>query len=350
MVLVSKPKRPTTVQHKRRQGSHHKKDDRYMKPYWPYIPLVLMVVVGLVFSNLWTVSARGVLGYATDVSPTGLVNSTNNQRIAAGLGSLALNAKLNQAAQSKANDMVARDYWSHNTPDGATPWTFFSAAGYSYANAGENLAYGFDTSDSTVTAWMNSPEHKANILGSYTEVGFGIANSGNYQGTGPETIVVAMYATPAAEPAPAPAPTTPAPSKSTKQPVSTAPTSETPTGDTPPTSEPTAANAADKPQETNATAANNSGVARANNDKNVAAKNVSRIQLITNGEAAWSTFVVTALAVVALAVFVLRHGIFWHRFLVRGENFITRHKFLDIALVATAVIAYVLTRSAGVIH
>jgi hypothetical protein len=300
-----------------------------------------MVVVGLVFSNLWSVSAKGVLGYATDVSPTGLVNATNNQRIAAGLGSLALNGKLAQAAQAKANDMVARDYWSHNTPDGATPWTFFTAAGYSYANAGENLAYGFDTSDSTVTAWMNSPEHKANVLGSYTEVGFGIANSGNYQGTGPETIVVAMYATPAAEPAPAPA----APSKPT-EPAATAPAASAPA----PTAETPTNSDSQKSKETNATTANSSGVSQANNNKNVAAKNVSRIQLITNGQAAWSTFVVTILAVVAIAVFVLRHGIFWHRFLVKGENFITRHKFLDIALVATAVIAFVLTRSAGVIH
>ncbi|HEV7454863.1 MAG TPA: CAP domain-containing protein, partial [Candidatus Saccharimonadales bacterium] len=161
MVLVTKSKRSPTVHHKRRQGSHHKKDDRYMKPYWPYIPLLLIVAVGLVFSNLWGIAAHNVLGYATDVNASGLVAGTNNQRVAAGLGSLALNGTLNQAAQTKANDMASRDYWSHNTPDGATPWTFFANAGYSYKNAGENLAYGFDSNDSTITAWMNSPEHKA---------------------------------------------------------------------------------------------------------------------------------------------------------------------------------------------
>src|SRR4051812_1251162 len=126
MVLATKPKRPTTVHHKRRQGSHHKKDDRYLKPYWPYIPLLAIVAVGLLFSSLWGAAAHNVLGYATDVSPSGLVLGTNNQRATAGLGSLALNATLNQAAQAKANDMAGRDYWAHNTPDGATPWTFFA--------------------------------------------------------------------------------------------------------------------------------------------------------------------------------------------------------------------------------
>jgi hypothetical protein len=317
-----------------------------MKPYWPYIPLLLIVVVGLVFSNLWGIAAHNVLGYATDVSASGLVADTNNQRVAAGLGSLALNGTLNQAAQTKANDMASRDYWSHNTPDGATPWTFFANAGYSYKNAGENLAYGFDSSDSTIAAWMNSPDHKANIIGAYTEVRFGIANSPNYQGTGPQTIVVAMYATPQA--AAAPAPVTPKPAASA--PVTTpAPAAAVPAPETPVAATPVETPAAEKPKETNVTAAANAGAAKASS-KTVDTKNVSRIQLITNGQAAWSTFVVSVLAVVCMSVFVLRHGLFWHRTLVKGEAFITRHKFLDIALVATAVIGFILTRSAGVIH
>ncbi|HEV7454380.1 MAG TPA: hypothetical protein VGO07_03915, partial [Candidatus Saccharimonadales bacterium] len=178
------------------------------------------------------------------------------------------------------------------------------------------------------------------------EVGFGIANSPNYQGTGPQTIIVAMYATPQA--AAAPAPVTPKPAASTPvttpAPAATAPASETPVAT------PAETPAAEKPKETNATAVANAGVAKANNSKTVDTKNVSRIQLITNGQAAWSTFVVSVLAVVCVSVFVLRHGLFWHRTLVKGEAFITRHKFLDIALVATAVIGFILTRSAGVIH
>lgn len=133
--------------------------------------------------------------YATEMSRSGLLSSTNIQRSNNGQSSLTINSKLNQAAQAKANDMVARNYWSHNTPDGKEPWVFFDAQGYIYTKAGENLAYGFDNSSATVIGWMNSPSHKANLLDStFTEVGFGFANSSDYVTTGEETIVVAMYA------------------------------------------------------------------------------------------------------------------------------------------------------------
>jgi len=174
MVLVTKkPRRTTGAPSKQRAGRHHKKDERYLKPYWPYIPMVLIVVLGLAFSSLWGHMQHGVLGYATDMNSSGLLQGTNAQRSSSGLGGLSYNSQLAAAAQAKANDMASRDYWSHNTPDGATPWTFITNAGYTYNTAGENLAYGFDSSDSTITGWMNSPEHKANILNSgYKEVGW----------------------------------------------------------------------------------------------------------------------------------------------------------------------------------
>ena len=146
-----------------------------------------------------------VLSYATNTSTGGLLASTNVQRTNNGLSGLTLNSKLSQAAQAKANDMVARNYWSHNTPDGQEPWVFISNAGYDYLAAGENLAYGFATSEDTVTGWMNSPGHRANILNSnYQEVGFGMANSSNFVSNGEQTIVVAMYGKPVAAPAPTP--------------------------------------------------------------------------------------------------------------------------------------------------
>jgi len=355
MVLVTKKprRRATGAPSKQRVGRHHKKDEHYLKPYWPYIPMVVMVVLGLAFSSLWSNVQNGVLGYATDMSANGLLVGTNNQRSANGLAGLAYNSTLASAAQAKANDMVTRNYWSHNTPDGASPWTFFANAGYSYITAGENLAYGFDTSDATITGWMNSPEHKANILNTtYKEVGFGIANSPDFQGTGPETIIVAEYASPRVA-TPAPAATkaaTPTPTTITKQVTPTPTPAETPaeeqpapTADTPPTPD------TPKPKETNATAA--AGVAKpANADKTVSTKNVSRIQLATDGQAPWSMFAVTTLMTVAVIVFILRHALFWHRTLVKGEAFFMHHKFLDIALVGVGVLGYVLTRSAGVIH
>src|SRR5689334_8799011 len=59
-----------------------------------------------------------VLAYATGVSIAGLLDQTNQARAANGLGSLALNGKLDNGAQAKANDMIAKNYWSHTAPDG----------------------------------------------------------------------------------------------------------------------------------------------------------------------------------------------------------------------------------------
>jgi cell division septation protein DedD len=276
-----------------------------------------------------------------------LLQYTNNERAANGLGALAVHGSLNAAAQAKANDMASRDYWSHNTPEGNAPWVFFANAGYSYVTAGENLAYGFDNSSNTVTAWMNSPGHRANILNnSFVDVGFGMANSPNYQGTGPETIVVAMYGsmvagatapiapTPVAK-APTPAPT-PAP----------APVAATPTPAPEPTPTPAPVTAPEAEQ--NKTQATPTPAAA--NPAPVTARKVARVQLLANGEASWSLFAVSAIATVSIAIFFLRHGLLWHRVLVRGETFIHKHPFFDVALVSLAMVGYILTRSDGIIR
>ena len=103
----------------------------------------------------------------------------NKERADRGLGELRLNDKLNTSAQLKANDMKEFDYWAHVNPNGTTPWHFFELAGYEYEKAGENLAKCWDTPEQTVKAWMNRATHKDNILGGYTETGFGSYYKGN---------------------------------------------------------------------------------------------------------------------------------------------------------------------------
>lgn len=137
-----------------------------------------------------------VLAFSSDVSNTGLLAATNLARGEASKSPLLLSASLSKSAQAKAEDMVKNDYWSHESPDGTQPWRFFESAGYEYIRAGENLAYGFDSSSSTIKAWMQSPSHRQNVLGEYSEVGFGMASGNHYQG-GRYTVIVAHYAVPA---------------------------------------------------------------------------------------------------------------------------------------------------------
>jgi uncharacterized protein YkwD len=190
-----------------------------------------------------------VLAYATEMSQSGLLAGTNSARAANGMAPLSLNGQLNSSAQAKAQDMANKNYWAHVSPDGTQPWYFFDQAGYVYIRAGENLAYGFMSSQGAVDGWMNSPTHRANILGDYQDVGFGIVNAPDYQSNGQQTIVVAHYGAKPAPPAPAPtpapvAPTTPtptvpvaqssespenAPQAAADKPVAESPTQESPT-------------------------------------------------------------------------------------------------------------------------
>src|ERR1035437_10393589 len=304
MVLATRSKPPNTITHKKRSGQHHNISKHYVKTYWPYLPLFLILGVGLIANALWNQSG-GVLGVSTDISNVSLLNYTDTQRTNNGESPLALNSKLSSAAQAKANDMAKRNYWSHNAPDGLTPWSFITEVGYSYQAAGENLAYGFTTSDGVITGWMNSVKHRDNILNnSFKDVGFGIADAANYQGSGPQTIVVAMYAEPVV--------------------ISAASSPVTPStvGITSP----------------------------ARNMPQPPAQSVARIQLLTAGNAPWSLFVISVLGTIAVLILFVRHGLFWYKTLARSETFIVHHVALDMLIVSVAVIGFVFCQTAGFIH
>lgn len=178
-----------------------------LRPLGLFMIAIVLAFIPSIYNFTATGSAQ-VLGYATSISVGDLHALSNTQRANNGLAAMNLNGQLNQAAYAKAQHMFANNYWAHNAPDGTTPWSFISGAGFSYSMAGENLAKNFSTSAGVVDAWMNSPGHRANILqGGYDSVGYAAVN-GNLQGED-LTLVVAMYAKATVAPAPAPAPTPP---------------------------------------------------------------------------------------------------------------------------------------------
>jgi uncharacterized protein YkwD len=110
-------------------------------------------------------------------SERGLVKLTNQNRTKA----LKLDPKLSFVAQTKANDMVNKDYFGHTTPDGHRFFYFFQQLNYSYQSAGENLAVDYKNNKEVVDAWMASSSHKANIINPrFTKVGIGIAHKGEH--------------------------------------------------------------------------------------------------------------------------------------------------------------------------
>src|SRR3954471_17174003 len=105
MTLVA-PRKPP-AHHKKTSGKHHRHTKTYHKPYWPYLPVVGIVIAGLILGNSsWLPGRTAVLGYATDMSIQELLDDTNSQRLGNGISALALNGVLDNAAQSKANDMA----------------------------------------------------------------------------------------------------------------------------------------------------------------------------------------------------------------------------------------------------
>lgn len=302
-----------------------------------------ILAFGLILNGRLGHAHQGVLGYATDISVQNLLTDTNQQRTDNGEATLALNAQLDQAAQAKANDMATRDYWSHNTPDGQTPWSFITTAGYSYSMAGENLAYGFTTTADTITGWMNSPEHRANILNTgFKEVGFGVIDIANYQNSGAQTLVVAMYASPASVPAPVAAVAPPAapPSTYAARPQSTSAASGGAASDTPAATNQAAVPATNEPATKAAVFATPAPEPKQ--------QRMARIQLVAQSQA--SIYAVSLIALATIAFFIIRHGRAWHKTLVRGERFVLRHPALDAAGATLLAICLTLGQTSGLIR
>lgn len=106
----------------------------------------------------------------------------NVQRAQNGLGALTANSVLAAAALQHSQDMVRNNFFSHDSSSGEDFEDRILRFNYAPPNtewvAGENIAWGtlsLATPDSIVVSWMNSPEHRANILnGEYKELGVGV--------------------------------------------------------------------------------------------------------------------------------------------------------------------------------
>jgi hypothetical protein len=149
-----------------------------------------------------------------------IVLQTNAARSAAAVPTLARSAKLDAAAEKKLQDMAARGYFAHISPDGSSPWDFIVRVGYSYRSAGENLAKGFADPVAVVDAWMHSASHRDNIINpSYREIGIA---AGRVTVNGRSSIVVVqMFATPLPQAIKKPAPAKSASGVPTIQRIST---------------------------------------------------------------------------------------------------------------------------------
>jgi uncharacterized protein YkwD len=110
-----------------------------------------------------------------------VVDATNAERAKAKCAALTMDDRLRTAAQVHSADMASYAYLSHTGHDGSDPVRRMQDAGYAVTPAigwAENVARGYPTVDAVMTAFMGSPDHRANILNcSMKIVGVGVARS-----------------------------------------------------------------------------------------------------------------------------------------------------------------------------
>jgi uncharacterized protein YkwD len=110
----------------------------------------------------------GLSSYASQV-----LQLVNQERAKAGLPAYTTNSAITAAANLRAKEIVQS--FSHTRPNGTSCFTALDQYNVSYRTAGENIAYGQRTPQEVVTAWMNSPGHRANILnGNFGKIGIGV--------------------------------------------------------------------------------------------------------------------------------------------------------------------------------
>ncbi len=103
----------------------------------------------------------------------------NNLRISNGDRVVTYDSRIDAAAQGHADDMVDRNYFAHDSPEGETVQDRLIAQGYDPSAWGENIARTQQTEEQALDAWINSPPHNALLqANSVSNFGLGVAGSG----------------------------------------------------------------------------------------------------------------------------------------------------------------------------
>lgn len=161
-----------------------------------------------------------------------LLSLTNQDRARAGLNALVEDTYLHKEAEWRAQDMGDNKYFGHQIPPTNNQvFSYMQADGYCFNTAGENIGYSTYPDDTVTTgietAFMNSPGHRANILGTWARIGVGAYKAADgkklyavlFSIPCGVRVPVARVATPAPTRAAAPAPTLAPARKATAKPT-----------------------------------------------------------------------------------------------------------------------------------
>src|SRR5437870_2000382 len=162
----------------------------------------VLVVISAAIGLVRSVDAQSL--YSADGTPTGLeeeirwqvnrgrfdtasenlTRGTAYTNVPASSGPLAPNQDITMAARHQSEDMAKANLFQHATVPGSlyydptnqpNPWDRMFAEGYSWNNAGENIAAGYTSAEAVYATWWNSSTgHRANMYNSaLREIGIG---------------------------------------------------------------------------------------------------------------------------------------------------------------------------------
>ena len=105
------------------------------------------------------------------------VSLLNSHRESVGCAPLEWDGRVAAVADAHSRDMVERDFFSHTSPDGDSPWDRLGDAGISYRRVAENIAWGYPSAEAVLNGWIGSQGHRANIENcALTHHGVGLAD------------------------------------------------------------------------------------------------------------------------------------------------------------------------------
>jgi hypothetical protein len=272
--------------YKKQHGLHHKMDKNYGKVYWPYLPVLIFTILGLSFglfiTSLSQNSKQNTVSYAS------LLTTTNQYRLKNGLSQLNYNQNLSTAAQLQANQIAISDSWSPLSKSQQPAFSLITTQNSQLSSPKENLAYGFKSSSSVLSAWSNSDYQNSNILSSNSNsVGFGVVNATDFMGIHNQKIVVAIFADNQALPLP------------------------------------TVSVTNNKPN---------------NLSTDVKSLAVIRLNSLTKNDNIYELYAIGFLMVAIVIVIFSRHTYKFHKWLTKGENLVIKHPLLDIGLVVVFIV------------
>jgi len=140
--------------------------------------LITTVSLGLTVAEPQKVKPKETFKLSTDEQA--VLDLVNAERKKANLSPLKVNEQLTKAAREHSTNMAKQDKLDHSL-DGNGPGDRVTATGYKYSSVAENIAMGQKTPAAVMQTWLNSADHKANILGDYVDFGIGISTDSNGQ-------------------------------------------------------------------------------------------------------------------------------------------------------------------------